>query len=93
VRDVQSFLGFANFYRRFVKGYSTITVPLTELTKKGEEFKWTAEAQKAFDTLKKAFTQAPVLLTFDAEKEIVVETDSSDYALGAVLSQKGENGK
>jgi hypothetical protein len=93
VKDVQSFLGFANFYRRFVKGYSAITVPLTELTKKGEEFKWTSEAQKAFDKLKTAFTQAPILLTFDAEKEIVVETDSSDYALGAVLSQKGDDGK
>ncbi len=66
---------------------------MTELTKKGEEFKWTIEAQKAFNTLKKAFTQALILLTFDVEKEIVVETDSLDYALGVVLSQKGENGK
>jgi hypothetical protein len=93
VTEVQSFLGFANFYRRFVKGYSTIAAPLTELTKKDKEFEWTKGAQDAFVSLKEAFTKAPVLVTFDPEKEITVETDSSDYALGAVLSQKGETNK
>jgi hypothetical protein len=93
VKETQSFLGFANFYRRFVKGYSAIAAPLTELTKKDQDFAWNNKAQIAFDALKVAFTQAPILLTFDPEKEIVVETDSSDYALGAVLSQRGETSK
>lgn len=93
VKEVQSFLGFANFYRRFVMGYSAIAAPLTELTKKDKEFEWTTAAQGAFDRLKQAFTRAPILLTFDPEKPIVVETDASDYALGAVLSQQGESKK
>jgi hypothetical protein len=93
VKDVQSFLGFANFYRRFVRNYSAITAPLTELTKKDREFHWTKEAQAAFDALKTAFTQAPMLLTFDPKKDIMVETDSSDFALGAVLSQPGPDQK
>ena len=68
-------------------GYSAITAPLTELTKKDKEFEWTTAAQGAFNQLKQAFTRAPILLTFDPEKPIVVETDISDYILGAVLSQ------
>lgn len=93
VKDVQSFLGFANFYRRFIKGYSGIATPLTALTKKDQEFKWTTQADKAFQELKQAFTQEPLLLVFDPERAILVETDSSDYAIGAVLSQKGDNNK
>ena len=87
VKEVQSFLGFANFYRRFIKGYSSITTPMTELTKKGQDFIWTSEAQKAFEKLKEHFTTAPILRSFDPEDLIVLETDSSDYAIGAVLSQ------
>jgi hypothetical protein len=93
IKEVQSFLGFANFYRRFVKGYSAIAAPLTKLTQKGQDYQWTDEAQLAFVTLKIEFTKAPILITFDPEKQIVVETDSSDYALGAVLSQPGEHSK
>jgi hypothetical protein len=89
VTEVQSFLGLANYYRRFIQGYSKIATPLTELTKKENDFKWDIEEQKAFDRLKKAFTEAPVLITFDPEKPITVETDASDYAVGAVLSQPG----
>jgi hypothetical protein len=93
VKDVQSFVGFANFYRRFIKGYSELATPLTRLTKKDVAFEWTQEAQDAFDALKQAFTTAPVLIAFDPEKEITVETDASDYALGAVLSQPNAEGK
>ena len=95
VKDVQSFLGFANFYRRFIKGYSAIASPLTELTKKGETFEWTDVRQKAFDKLKEAFTTAPILQTFDPELQLVLETDASDYAIGACLSQQkhGDNEK
>ena len=93
VKEVQSFLGFANFYRRFIKGYSSIAAPLTALTRKDTGFEWTKEAQKAFEELKQAFASYPVLNSFDPEKEIRLETDSSDYAIGAVLSQPNEQGR
>jgi hypothetical protein len=86
VKDVQSFLGLANFYRRFIKGYSHTAAPLTDLTKKLEEFQWSDKADRAFRTLKDAFTKALVLVTFDLEKRITVETDALDYAIGACLN-------
>ena len=66
---------------------------MSELTKKDQQFHWTNEAERAFDTLKQAFTSAPVLATFDPEAEVVVEADASDRALGACLSQKHDDGK
>jgi hypothetical protein len=93
VKELQSFLGFANFYRRFIKGYSKIAGLLTELTHKDKEFVWTEKAQAAFQALKDAFVEEPVLTSFTPDGEIRIETDSSDYAIGAVLSQKGENGR
>jgi hypothetical protein len=93
VRELQSFLGFANYYRRFIKDYSKITAPLTELTRKDKAFEWTEEAQQVMDKLKHAFTTGPILISFDPDKEIRIETDSSDYAIGAVLSQQGESGR
>ena len=67
--------------------------PLTRLTRKDVEFDWNDKAQQAFDALKEAFTKAPVLASFNPNKEIRVETDSSDYAIGAVISQPNEQGK
>jgi hypothetical protein len=93
VREVQAFLGFANFYRRFIASYSRIAKPLTELTKKDQEFNWNKEAQDAFDALKTCFTTAPILATFDPERHIVLETDASDFAIGACLGQLDEQGK
>ena len=93
VKDIQSFLGFGNFYRRFIKGYSEITAPLTKLTRKDQPFTWTQDQQNAFDTLRARFTTAPVLVTFDPERPITVETDASDYAVGACISQPDDNGK
>ncbi|RAL58494.1 hypothetical protein DID88_005198 [Monilinia fructigena] len=94
IKELQSFLGFVNFYRRFIRGYSGIATSLTNLTKKNQgSFEWTVEAQEAFDTLKQAVAKEPILLTFDPEKPIIVETDSSDFAIGAVLSQPGQNEK
>lgn len=93
VKGVQSFLGFANFYRRFIKDYSKIAAPLTTLTRKDIVFEWNDAAQAAFEELKLAFSKAPVLASFDPEKKIQLETDSSDYAIGAVLSQPNEQGR
>ena len=90
VRDVQSFLGFANFYRRFVFGFSKIASPLTNLTKKGTKFSWTSDCQQAFNTMKKAFTSDLILMHFDPDKKIVVETDASDFVSAGILSQYDE---
>jgi len=59
VKAVRSFLGFANFYRRFIRNFSAIVAPLTDLTRKGHSFRWTDEAERAFQHLKKLFTTAP----------------------------------
>ena len=86
VHDIQSFLGFTNFYRHFIDGYSRITLPLTVLTRKGIPWHFTEECCSAFNMLKKAFTTAPVLTHWIVDTQITVETDTSDYALAAVLS-------
>lgn len=91
-RDVQSFLGFSNFYRRFVRDFSGLAAPLNNLTKKGVKFTWGESCQAAFDTLKSAFISAPILQHFDYEKPIVLETDSSDYVSAGVLSQTDDSG-
>ena len=61
VFEIRSFLGLAGYYRRFVEGFSSIAAPMTALVKKGVPFKWTDECEKAFETLKKRLTTAPVL--------------------------------
>src|SRR6266481_1880825 len=92
VRDVQSFLSFVNFYRRFIYGYSMITVPLTRLTKKDVPWDWSDECRTSFNTLKKAFTTAPVLTHWIPDMPIMIETDASDYALAAVMSIRTQDG-
>lgn len=92
VKGVQSFLGFANFYRQFIKNYSEITVPITSLVRKDAPFKWTDEANKSFERLKHMFTTAPVLMQFNAERETIVETDASMWSIGGTLMQYDEEG-
>ena len=92
--EVQSFLGFANFYRHFIQDYSRVARALTELTKKtGEKWSWNPEAEKAFQELKQRFTTAPILAHFDAQQPVIIETDASDFALGAILSQRDNEGR
>ena len=93
VKEVQSFIGFANFYRRFINGFSNIVKPLINLVKKDTQWKWTEKEKKAFDALKIAFTKAPVLIQPEPEEPFILETDASDYAMGAVLSQYGKDDK
>ncbi|KAE8247514.1 hypothetical protein A4X03_0g7031, partial [Tilletia caries] len=93
VKQLQSFLGFANFYRRFIWRYSEIVAPLTALLRKDTPWAWNEGCQTAFDSLKTAFTSAPVLQHFDPSKPITVETYASDYAIAAVASQPDENGR
>src|SRR6195952_4419961 len=88
VKEVQIFIGFANFYKRFIKGFSDICTPITE-TLKGDKnkFHWGRKQDKAFEELKNRFITAPILEHFYPDRETVVETDASDFALGCVLSQ------
>ena len=88
-RDVQSFLGFANFYRRFIEGFAKVAHPLHVLVGK-KEWKWGDDQQKAFEHLKQLLTSAPILHIPNDEGPFRVEADSSDFAMGAILSQEQE---
>jgi RNase H-like domain found in reverse transcriptase len=93
VKDIQSFLGFANFYRRYIHNYSDIVVPLTRLTQKNIPWNFDESCRLAFLTLKQAFLSAPVLTHYRPGCPLVIETDASDYALAAILSQVESNRK
>lgn len=96
--DVQQFLGFANFYRRFIYGYSGTVAPLTGLLKGSEQgiqtapWRWPLEARKAFQKIKEAFTKAPLLAHYDPARQCKLETDASIAAIAGILSQKDDNG-
>ena len=97
IRQLRSFLGACNYYRRFIKDYAKIAKPLTQLLKKDTLYVWTEDRQSAFDFLKEALSTAPILKVPDPNSDFVVWCDASDYALGAVLAQEmgssGRNGK
>lgn len=88
VQGVQSFLGFCNFYQRFIKDYSRITKPLSRLTREDVPFMWTDECQKAFEELKKRLTDAPILRHYHPDLEMKLETDASDGVVAGVFFQK-----
>jgi hypothetical protein len=96
VTEVRSFLGFVGFYRKFIAGHSEVVTPMSDLTKKDMEekgkFAWTAEAQVAFDKMKRMLTEAPILALPNPDKPYVVCTDASGFALGACLMQENEDG-
>ena len=92
VKQVQGFLGFRNFYRCFIRGFSEIARPLNELLKKDRKFEWTTECQQAFDDLKTRFTSEPVLMMPDQTKPFQIKCDASKYVLGAILTQIDSNG-
>ncbi|KAK3514054.1 hypothetical protein QTP70_002754 [Hemibagrus guttatus] len=88
VKELQHFLGFANFYRRFIRNYSSVAGPLTSLLKgKPRRLAWTDQAQAAFQRLKECFTMAPILRHPDPDLPFVVEVDASNSGIGAMLSQ------
>lgn len=91
VKSVQSFLGFCNFYRRFIRNYGIISKPLTKLTHKGTEFLFTNECNNAFMELKQKLISAPVLMHYNPKARSQIETDASDGVIAAVLSQLGND--
>ena len=86
-KQCRSFLGLASYYRRFCPGFAEIARPLHKLCEKGRKFQWTSEAQEAFDKLKKLLTSPPVLAYPLPNIRFIVDTDSSAYSVGGVLSQ------
>ena len=89
--ELRSFLGLANFYRRFMLGLSHITWPLSQVTKGGAKAKffWSENQQKAFAELKHHLCCAPVLTLPDLQQPFEIETDASNYTIGSVLTQQG----
>jgi len=93
LKEMKGFIGFCNFYRRFLKNFSIIAQPLHELDKKGVKWKWEAPQQQAFEQLKKVVVNEPCLKQPILDKPFCMETDASGFAYGATLSQKQEDGK
>ncbi|KIK13097.1 hypothetical protein PISMIDRAFT_18236 [Pisolithus microcarpus 441] len=89
--QLRSFLGFTNFYRKFIAGYSAISAPLHHLSKKDVSWTWGPEQQQAFDRLKAALGSSPVLSIPDPTKPFALFTDASQSATGVVLAQKGKD--
>ncbi len=87
VKEVRQFVGFTQYYRRFIKHFSHICKPLHDLTKKNVRFQWNAECQNAFDTLKSEMSKPPVLAYPNENDTFILDTDASNFAAGAVLSQ------
>jgi len=89
VKEVQSFLGLANFYRRFLKNFAKIAYPLNKLTRKNVPFVWSKDANDSFEIeiLKRSFISAPILIPADPNSQYFVETDASNFALRCILSQ------
>ena len=91
-REVQQFLGLANYYRRFIQNFATKARPLHHLTEKSVHFEWTSECQEAFDALHTQLVSTPVLAYPDFTRPFLLDTDASDGGIGAVLSQQDDAG-
>jgi len=88
VKDIQKFLGLANYYCQFIKDFALIARLLHDLVKKDKKWDWTEKQEKAFRELKERFTKEPVLATPDIDKKMRMEVDASDYVMGGVLSME-----
>src|SRR6266540_5131917 len=86
-KEVQSFLGFTNFYQRFIKDFSEHARPLFDLTRNDARWRWEGTERSAFDSLKQSVTAAPVLISPDSTRPFRIEANSSNFATGAILSQ------
>ena len=88
VKEVKSFLGLCSYYRKFVQGFADIARPMHHACKKGTKFTWTETCQQSFDKLKQALTSPPILIYPIPGKQFILDTDASNFAVGAVLSQE-----
>ena len=91
VKDVQKFLGLANYYHQFIEGFASIARPLHDMVKKDQKWDWTEKQEEAFRELKKRFTKEPVLAVPDLDKKMRMEVDVSDYTMEGVLSIECED--
>ena len=89
VTEIRSFLGLAGYYRRFIKDFSRIALPLTKLTRKNQAFVWDDACEASFQTLKQKLTSAPVLIIPEPHETYMVYSDASKQGLGCVLMQQG----
>ena len=92
VKDMQKFLGLANYYCQFIKGFASVARPLHDMVKKDKKWNWTERQEKVFKELKKQFIKEPVLAAPDIDKKIRMEVDALDYATERVLSIECEDG-
>ena len=94
VKDIQKFLGLANYYHQFIQGFVAIARPLHDIVrKKNQKWEWTERQEGVFRELKEKFTKELVLAMLDLDKKMKVEVDMSDYATGGVLSMECEDGR
>jgi len=91
IKDVQKFLGLANYYCQFIEGFASIARPLHDMVKKDQKWDWTEKQEKAFQELKERFTMEPVLAALDLDKKMRMKVDVLDYAMGGVLSMECGN--
>jgi hypothetical protein len=89
ISNIQSFLGLAGYYRRFIEGFSKISKPMTELLEKDKQFEWMPACETSFQELKKRLTTAPILVMRDMEKSFSIYCDALGQGLGCVLMQDG----
>ena len=92
VKDIQKFLGLANYYRQFIEGFAMVARPLHNLVKKDKKWEWAEKEEKAFQELKEQFTKKLVLVAPDIDKKMRMEVDASDYVMGGVLSMECKDG-
>ena len=91
LRELRGFLGFANFYRRFIEGFAKKARPLNDLTRKDMRWNWGTNQQEAFQSLKDAFTNAPILVLWNPDNLTRIEVDASGFATGGTLFQQQED--
>jgi len=93
VKDMQKFLGLVNYYCQFIEDFVSIARLLHDMVKKDRKWEWTEKQKRAFEELKKRFTQGLVLAALDLDKKMRIEVNVLDYAIGGVLSIEEEDGK
>ena len=92
IKDIQKFLELANYYCQFIQDFASIVRPLYDMVKKDRKWEWMNKQERAFEKLKKMFTEEPVLTAPDLDKKMRMEVNVSDYATGDMLSMEGEDG-